>query len=734
MIKYIARVIDPDPELIQKGALSDFFKWLKNQKIVQFDVETNVTNSPTERILRTVQFGEFSPKKEDDEKVQWVLEWKVLPDKAKSMILDVLENPKIKKVAHNGAFEAMVVRNEGRYMEGLIDTMLREKIIFTGHKVEHGFYSLDELCRRRLDKYLSKEYQVRFGEEEKLTVGHIIYAAQDVAVLDSIYAQQEETLNKYYDVPEEKRTYLNYLPELENEAALAFADISYNGFTLDTDAWEDLKDLLDPEIEQTKKDLIDMIEGDDRLLNRAISMGEYFPEDTFNINWNSSAQRGALISEAFDDLENANKATLKKWLKDNIDDVNTKKYQLILSVFEGDHEELMNLMLEHGRDFLIEKGFLYPKGHFNLSWLSPKLSDLISAVVQVDDTKKETLEALEHPIGPKIVDMRGLNKLKDSYGIRFLDHVKRGKIHTSFNQILNTGRVSSFKPNMQQIPVTPYTGSKYRNCFKPEEGCSLVIADYTSQELVVIATISKEPVWLEALKRGEDLHSICADLVFKEKWKEAGEEDCAYAKSRKKCNCPGHKLLRDQIKSINFGLAYGMSVYKFAATYHLSVKEAQVIIDEYFDTFPNIKSSLDKLGFYGIKYGHIMTLAPYYRKRFFPDWQGVARMANHHIKGIKYNPVLGRIERASKNTPIQGASADMTKLALVILRKYILKNQLEDKVQLILQVHDEIVTNCSDDYAKQWSKVLSAAMAKAAKVIIPSGLLKAESEIVKEWK
>ena len=329
----------------------------------------------------------------------------------------------------------------------------------------------------------------------------------------------------------------------------------------------------------------------------------------------------------------------------------------------------------------------------------------------------------EFPIINRYVQYKEKMKLATSYGKDFFKFVSGdGKIHTSFNQILDTGRVASSKPNMQQIPAD----NKFRNCFiAPPDWC-FVSSDYSSQELNVIAFGSKDPVWLDALQRGQDLHSVCADLVYGDEWLESAEDDCAYLLSQAKCNCPKHKKLRTNVKTINFGLAYGMGPHKLADTLTISTKEAEELIEKYFNAFPSIGGFLEKLGSYGKKFGYIKTFPPYNRKRWFPNWY--PKIWDNKSDKME----LGSIERASKNTPIQGASADMTKLALIYVRDFIRRTNAP--VKLVMTVHDQIDTICSIDYADKWVVKMTELMEKAALVVVTNGLLKADTNISKSWE
>ena len=322
---------------------------------------------------------------------------------------------------------------------------------------------------------------------------------------------------------------------------------------------------------------------------------------------------------------------------------------------------------------------------------------------------KELLKYRTYRLIDDYVKYKEKAKLATSYGIEFLKNVDLdGKVHTRFAQVLNTGRIASNSPNMQQIPAD----NKFRHCFIPDEGQVLVSADYSSQELCIIATGSKDPVWLKILEEGGDLHSECADLVFQEKWREADEK--------------GKKKLRTNVKCINFGLAYGMGPFKLADTLQISTEEAQILIDKYFSVFPSIKQFLNSLGNYGKQHGHIKTFAPFRRIRWFEDWFPGMGFSSGDMK------ILGAIERASKNTPIQGTGADMTKLALALLRKRIQRDSLP--VKLVMTVHDQIDTMCPEHFAKEWSEILKERMETAAERILGNTLLKADPSINTKWE
>jgi len=324
-----------------------------------------------------------------------------------------------------------------------------------------------------------------------------------------------------------------------------------------------------------------------------------------------------------------------------------------------------------------------------------------------------------HPIGKLLRKYREETKKVSSFGDSFLSHIYKedDKIHPRFVQIKRTGRVSCKEPNMQQIPGH----NDWRNCFITEPGHVFVSADYSSQELCIIAHGSKDPVFNHALTHGHDLHSVCAALVFGDRWKDAGMDECAFRDDFEKCKCPEHKTLRTAVKSINFGLAYGMGPKKLSETMEITMSEASSLIEKYFEAFPNIKKFLNGMSKDGVKKGFIKTFSPWSRTRWFPEWQPF---------GMEMG-IRSRIERVSKNTPIQGTAADMTKHALVLCNEYIKKHNVPAK--LVMTVHDQIDTTCKEEYAEEWAEKLKELMEEAATHIMGNDLLKAEVEITNKW-
>ena len=420
-------------------------------------------------------------------------------------------------------------------------------------------------------------------------------------------------------------------------------------------------------------------------------------------------------------------------------DIDKDKWEVIAKASEQEalamRDDLDNLVMVTTElsDFVLDylQGDLFTPTEdirkVGVKWTSPTqvLKVFKKLVPELEDVngKKMYKYRRQHKIIDLYVRYKEKMKLATSYGSDFFKFVASdGKIHTQFNQILDTGRVASKRPNMQQIPAD----NKFRNCFLAPDGWCFVSSDYSSQELNVIAFGSKDPVWIDALEQGQDLHSVCADLVYGQEWIDTAEDNCSYMKNKSKCKCPKHGKLRTNVKTINFGLAYGMGPHKLADTLDISIKEAEILIEKYFEAFPSIGGFLDKLGSFGKKYGYIKTFPPYNRRRWFPTWY--PRIYKDKSQAFE----LGSIERASKNTPIQGASADMTKKAMILIRNYIKDNNVP--VKIVMTVHDQVDTICENSYAEKWVTKLTELMEQAALEVVTNGLLKADTNISKSWE
>ena len=431
---------------------------------------------------------------------------------------------------------------------------------------------------------------------------------------------------------------------------------------------------------------------------------------------------------AFAEIENNGiKLDRDKWigLATNAEDRLEEKEE------ELDHIVLTNNELLKFKSPGVQLGmFGVKEKHTTVLWSSPsqvqEVLQTLDPSIQSTGVRELFKRQGQHKLFKSLIDYRKEAKLVTTYGKDFIKYIKNetGRVHTIFWQILNTGRVSSGAkggrynedyPNMQNIPAL----DAYRNCFVAEDGWKIVSFDFSGQELRLIAEGSHDPLWIKTFNEGGDVHGEVAAMVF----------DIEVADVRNKPDFLRGKSYRDVAKTINFGLAYGMSEHKLADTLDIPVEDAKSFIDKYFAALPKIKKFLEALGNYGKKHKHIRTFKPSRRVRFFADDVELSQMDRKEMFRA-----LGEIERQSKNTPIQGTGADMIKLALAKIVEYIRKNDLWDKVRLITQVHDEIGCEVKEEYVDKWLPVQQRLMEEAGAEFVKSMPMTVDASVSDVWK
>lgn len=728
-IKYIAKVEGPCK--YQACRFEEFVRWCSGQKIIQIDIETDVTDWWNTRRLISIQFGSCYT-----ESVQWFFQWSELTDAQKAYIKKVLEDRGVCKLAHNVTYEYVVLRFYDIILENVYDTQLCEQVLKGGSHLDD--YALADLSWKYLRIIMDKTLQTSFGDNI-ITEAKILYGITDVAFLSHIRIQQilqartENLLNVF---------------ALENDVVLAFGDITFNGMKFDHEKWRENISLAQPIVDEYLAKLNAWLMKEP-LHSAAVAKGFISDKDRVMINFNSPPQKKELLQLIFPDIIGAGKPVLKAYLRDNGKKITTEMMTILIDMLDGSHITFSDYLVANHRDYLVNNEFLIPAGKITINWNSGTHQVLPLFQLLIPRLKGLAEEERAKHVHPILKDyekyMSALMLVTDLGEDWIAKYVgPDGYVRTNFNLVLVTGRVSSKNPNMQNLIVTEEVGTRYRNAFICEKGWTFVDSDYISQELMIIAYLSKDPVWMSAIEKSQDLHSVTAELLYGKKWLEAAEPNCAYYRmvvnadgkmemAKQKCDCKRHKPLRYDIKSINFGLAYGMSEIKLASELGITRSEALTLLNTYFKTFPAIKRLLNFLGEFGVRNGYIMTLAPFFRKRWFPYWKEYSGYIDMHLQEIKYVPTLGEIERASKNMPIQGSSADITKCAMVLMRDWIRDDGLRDSVKMCAQVHDQITTITTDEKAEYWKPIMDRLMREAALLVIPTGILKADTNTTPTW-
>ena len=317
-------------------------------------------------------------------------------------------------------------------------------------------------------------------------------------------------------------------------------------------------------------------------------------------------------------------------------------------------------------------------------------------------TGEDVLQKLSHKstIVQDILDFRGLQKLKSTYvdALPLLVNENTGRVHTTFNQaVAATGRLSSTNPNLQNIPVRTERGREVRKAFIPASEDFLILsADYSQIELRVIASMSGDEGMMEAFRQNLDIHAATAAKVFGVPLEEVTKEQ------------------RYKAKSVNFGLIYGQGAFGLAENLGISRTEAKEIIDNYFKQFPGIRTYMDDVIENARTHGYVETLMG--RRRYLRD----INSNNATVRSFA--------ERNAINAPIQGAAADMIKMAMIRIHKRMQEKPYKSK--MLLQVHDELLFDVHKDEVEEITNLVKTEMQNAMPLNVP---VIAEAGTGKNW-
>lgn len=649
--------------------LTDYLDNLEEKTVVH-DTETTGLD-PHSCTLLLNQLG--------DDKMQFVVDQRH-PDINK--IIPYLESTEYLKIYANAKFDYKQIWHHMKtHIWNLYDVLLAERCIYNGimtaateamYKNEHGFgrFSLAGLSMHYLMESLDKGIRASFiNHSGDFSAEQILYAASDIGIPYRIYKKQIKVVEQYK---------LKELVQLENDVTPAFAEMEYNGIGIDVEQWnilykENVKSLKNIEIQLDNIITSDSVSEDIRkkyTIGKQLGLFEGTDKRDCKIKWSSPKQKVEL-------LENLGFDT---WI---IDDKDKQEKQ--------------------------------------------------SSDIKVLKKYKD-----DHPLIPILIDYGETKKSIDAYGDKFLRHINpvTGRIHTEYFQIKNTGRVASSKPNMQNIPPKKiFNNIGFRDCFVPKDGNSFNTADYSNMELRIIADKSDEDVLLDAFKRGEDVHSTMAMMIQKIGF----GRDIKVSKTE-------NSEYRTESKTITFALAFGASEFKVSEQLGITMELASDLINAYFKAMPKLKQFFNSLKLAGTTHGFIRTFKPYNRLRWFPEfkeYKTLLSIPNKDKGQFRRMMILkGGIERESSNTPIQGSAADIVKKALVMIHKRFIEinkkynsddPQNHSRVKLLLQVHDEILSESPDELSEIIKEDVKFLMEMAGTDVVNKIKMECEPNTGKHW-
>lgn len=342
------------------------------------------------------------------------------------------------------------------------------------------------------------------------------------------------------------------------------------------------------------------------------------------------------------------------------------------------------------------------------------------------DEKHLTRLKGKHKFFSKLIELRKKNKVISTYGESFLKYISpiTNRVHTSYWQVLETGRVSSGSkrdgtPNCQNLPRK----GGFKKCFPSKPGWSWISSDYSGQEARLMASAAKDEALIAILNSGNDIHCEVGSMMFKKTITKEDEEE------------------RYLAKTVNFMIPYGANSQKLADEMEISEEEASKLLDLHSQAFPQLHEWLKKRGIYAKKHEHSITIGPIGRKRFYPD-MAIAKALRKTVQyGDKetWKKILiteGQTERNGGNSPVQGGASDMSKEALVEIRNLVCRynREYDEEVALLLgMVHDSIECETKTPLAKQFGAEMNQIMVDVANRYLEGVVMKVDTTISGSW-
>lgn len=591
-----------------------------------------------------------------------------------------------------------ILQHTGAMMRKVYDIMLAEQVIKglgkSGGKIAGISFDLKSIAARyKLE--VSKEERDIFPEMDKrpewfqpFEQKTLNYMAQDVEVLEAIVEAQKKEIDKRKVWP---------VVNLENRCLPSVAMIEFNGIRINKEGWRAFIKEKEAEASRLEVQAIEMI-GEVIAQIRAerfqalYSVYEIWKQDKeAHEAWLKTRWEAGDKTEKWGDYK---KHHMKLWREEN-PNPGQPKLETAVPPEEWD----------------VDAARRQCYAPINISSPQQILAAFKRLGIPVSSTSRDALDQL--PDGEwEIVDVlkawRKANMFPVKFGEKLLEQIdpKTDRLHPTYIQIgADTGRMSCISPPWQQIPAKG-DGARLRGLVVPAEGNVLLTADFSNIELRILADYSADKNMLRFFAEGLDLHAETARMMFNLPKDLSADEI-------KAMKAPGGYKYRDAAKTINFGLVYGMSANKLARTLKIEKDEAKDLMSAYFALYPGVVKWLEAKKTKVLWELTSVTVAG--RKRYYqlPD-----------KNTVEYNEQKASVQRKAMNTPIQGSSADITKLALALFHEAVQRADLEWKVKLVAVVHDELVVEAPKDLADKASSILAVAMDRACahylkRVVVP---------------
>ncbi len=566
----------------------------------------------------------------------------------------------------------------------LPETKIKDSIFFNEEVLDNA---KDEIMKYELTRFLGERKDTtQINNSEELEIELIKEKIAD----ESIILHFE---NKNYFVTNNSFGEFESLEQFNNVISMSSQTFALNSeFELDIErflAFDCCLFLIDPSIKPDN--LLNIVSYIDKYfeINKKSNLSEYllfFQNNFDNIKKQfSDFKKDRKLFQIYNDIDFPMLDILSSMEKDGIS-VSLPKMKKLSKQLSKELESLSNKCYEiTNQEFNLNSPKQLSKIFYN-EMNFPVLKKTPKGAPSTDASVLEELSK-EHDLPKYILKYRELEKIRSTYVDGLIPEVtKNNKIHTHFNLFgTATGRLSSEKPNLQNIPNKTELGQKIRDFFISKPNFSFIIADYSQIELRVLAHLSQDSTMIEILKnKKSDIHSETASRIF---------------------NVPIGDVtsdMRRKAKEVNFGLIYGMEAFGLSKSLDIEQKEASQLIESYFSQFPEIKGFLDNIVLKATKDSFTETLIG--RKRYIRELNS----SNFQVKAAG--------KRIAMNAPIQGTAADIMKIAMI---KVLHKIKELDQTQLLLQIHDEIIIETKNSLSSKVEKTIISEMEKAMKLDVP---------------